>query len=605
MANSQNNFDLPKTGYVAFDATSLRQLIVDRLNEQQIFTDQNFVGSNLAAVIDIISYAYHTLIFYLNKTSSESMFTEAQLYENINRIVKTIDYSPIGFQTSTLSFDCSATNLDRGLYTIPRYTFGVINNIPYSFNEDITFNKQENTITEFLTEFSQQKFLYQGAYQEYPTYTAAGDDNEIIILNSGEDIIDHFNIDVYVKSTTTNKWEQFTKTINLFLESGSSKKYEIRLNSNLKYEIKFGNDINGAKLQTGDQVAIYYLASRGKEGEVGPGALRQSSFLVQYSTIRFNEIITDIFDNRNLFLNSTGLSRLIFSNNFNSTPAKEFETVEEIRNLAPVNYRTQNRLVTVEDFEVFIKTNFANLISDVKCVNNWEYISGYLKYFYDIGLSEPSKTNRVTFNQVQYADACNFNNVYLLILPRTASLTPNYLSPSQKQLINTSLLNNKMATVETVFMDPVYKGVSIGITNSLQDFNPLLENELSQIQIVKDPISRRDNLAIINDVINIFTDYFTNKTFQDVIDIRLLTQQILGVEGVQNFFTIRTDDPSIRVEGLSLFVWNIDYIDNDKVASVANVPLKYFEYAYFQDFQVLASKINIVTSTTNFEAIEY
>ncbi|NDB83951.1 MAG: hypothetical protein EB127_14690, partial [Alphaproteobacteria bacterium] len=64
-----------KNEYIAFDALSLRQLIIDRLNEQNVFTEQNYIGSNLAAIIDIVSYAYNTLIFYLNKTSSESLFS--------------------------------------------------------------------------------------------------------------------------------------------------------------------------------------------------------------------------------------------------------------------------------------------------------------------------------------------------------------------------------------------------------------------------------------------------------------------------------------------------------------------------------------------------
>ena len=38
--NALNNFDLPKKGYAAFDAPSLRQLIIDRLNDQKTFTDK-------------------------------------------------------------------------------------------------------------------------------------------------------------------------------------------------------------------------------------------------------------------------------------------------------------------------------------------------------------------------------------------------------------------------------------------------------------------------------------------------------------------------------------------------------------------------------------
>lgn len=605
-ANNTEQFTIQKGGYVAFDAMSLRQLIVDRLNEQKVFSDQNFLGSNLASIIDIIAYSYNTLIYYLNKTSSESMFSEAQLYENINRIVKLIDYSPIGFQTSTLSFDCSATSLPQGLYTIPRYSYALVNNIPFSFNEDITFIKTTNT-TESLNEIAQQRLLYQGFYQEYPIYTAAGDDNEVVILNPGTDLVDHFNIDVYVKPKLTNKWEVYTKSPNMFLESGSAKRYEIRLNPNKRYEVKFGNDINGAKLQTGDQVAIYYLVSQGQDGEIGPGAFTSQTKLIRYNSIQFNQIVQDIFASQFRYLTTTEINNLVFENTVNSTPVKQAETADDIRQTAPANYRSQYRLVTTRDYEVFVKTNFTNLLADVKCVNNWDYISGYLKYFYDIGITDPSKTERALFNQVYYADACNFNNIYLLVVPRSGTQNLDYVVPAQKELINSSILSNKMATTETVFIDPVYKAISLGISSSLTTANPVVDEDLCQLEIIKRTSSRRDNQSIINDVVKIFTDYFSRENIKLglTVDTRSLTQQILGVDGVETFFTTRTDDPAIRIEGLSLFFWNPIYPDNDKTITTNNIPLKYFEYPFFNNLALLPQKIIVTTVSTVFETREY
>lgn len=605
-ANNTEQYTIQKGGYVAFDAMSLRQLIVDRLNEQKVFSDQNFLGSNLASIIDIIAYSYNTLIYYLNKTSSESMFSEAQLYENINRIVKLIDYSPIGFQTSTLSFDCSATSLPQGLYTIPRYSYALVNNIPFSFNEDITFIKTTNT-TESLNEIAQQRLLYQGFYQEYPIYTAAGDDNEVVILNPGTDLVDHFNIDVYVKPKLTNKWEVYTKSPNMFLESGSAKRYEIRLNPNKRYEVKFGNDINGAKLQTGDQVAIYYLVSQGQDGEIGPGAFTSQTKLIRYNSIQFNQIVQDIFASQFRYLTTTEINNLVFENTVNSTPVKQAETADDIRQTAPANYRSQYRLVTTRDYEVFVKTNFTNLLADVKCVNNWDYISGYLKYFYDIGITDPSKTERALFNQVYYADACNFNNIYLLVVPRSGTQNLDYVVPAQKELINSSILSNKMATTETVFIDPVYKAISLGIPSSLTTANPVVDEDLCQLEIIKRTSSRRDNQSIINDVVKIFTDYFSRENIKLglTVDTRSLTQQILGVDGVETFFTTRTDDPAIRIEGLSLFFWNPIYPDNDKTITTNNIPLRYFEYPFFNNLTLLSQKITVTAVSTVFETREY
>jgi hypothetical protein len=606
MATSTNNtYDIPKGGYVAFDAMSLRQLIVNRLNEQGVFTDQNFIGSNLASIIDIIAYSYHTLIFYLNKTSSESMFSEALLYENMNRIVKLIDYSPIGFQTSTLSFTCSAGSntsnegLQQGLYTIPRYSYLTTNNIPFSFNEDITFAKTQDNEIESLEELSNQKLLYQGYYKEYPTYTAAGDDNEIVIINPGNDLVDHFNIDVYVKSFQSGKWEQYTKTPNLFLETGTSKAYEIRLNGNKRYEIKFGNNINGTKLQTGDLIAIYYLTSLGEKGIIGANALnlRTDKRLIRYNTSRFNEIIADLPVSQNRLLTNTEMGEIEFSNSSSSTSIKDAETVEQIRAAAPANYRTQYRLVTVNDYETFIKTNFTNLISDVKCMNNWDYISGYLQYYYKLGLTRPDKTERALFNQIQYADACNFNNVYLLVVPRSGSNNLNYLLPAQKELIRTSVNSNEMITVNTVFVDPIYKFIDIGITSTTNfDFVVNEDREFNYLEIVKTPSSRTNDQNIINDVINIFSKYFSkdNLKLGMLINTKQLSEQILAIEGVETFYTARFDDPNARVEGLSLLYWNPQYPDNDKETSTINKQLHNFEYPSFPDLNLLTNKIKII-----------
>jgi len=77
---AESDFRIEQDGYVAFDAISLKDLIIERMNQQQVFTDQNYEGSNLSAIIDIVAYSYHVLIYYLNKNSSESNFSQAELY---------------------------------------------------------------------------------------------------------------------------------------------------------------------------------------------------------------------------------------------------------------------------------------------------------------------------------------------------------------------------------------------------------------------------------------------------------------------------------------------------------------------------------------------
>jgi hypothetical protein len=597
-------FTIPKSGYVAFDAMSLRQLIIDRLTEQGTFTDQVYVGSNLASIIDIVAYAYNTLIYYLNKTSTESMYTEAQLFENINRIVKLIDYSPVGFQTSTLSFNCSALDLPLGLYTIPRYSFLTIQNISFSVNEDLTFSinslATDPTGLLPLTELSQQKLMYQGVYQEYPLYTATGEDNEVLTMNvpTGT-LIDHYNIDVYVKSIKTGVWEQFNKTVNLYLEPRQAKAYEVRLNPNKRYEIKFGNNTNGYKLQAGDQIAVYYLVSRGENGLVGPNALNNTIKLKKYNSTLFNEIITSITKNQYEFLDNTGLDRLSFTNTYNSTNIQEIETPDQIRESAAANYKTQYRVVTDLDYETFIKTNFANFITDLKVINNQTYIDTYLKYFYEIGLTSLSQTSQPLLNQVLFADSCNFNNVYVVGLARGVSQNYNYLTTAQKEIISNALSKVKVLTTDTIFVDPVYKALTFGI-NETGSFDPVADDPLYSLNIYKESFSRRNNENIKNDVVNIFLNYFDQNNIKlgQIIDIQKLTQEILAIDGVQNIDTVRYDEQNIIVKtsGLSFYYWNILYPNNDKTVLTNNTTTRIFEVPFLYNRSNLVNKIRVINT---------
>ena len=593
-----NNYNIPSNEYVAFDATSLRQLILDRLNATQVFTDQNYIGSNLASVIDIVAYTFNTLMYYLNKTASESMFTEAQLYENINRIVKLLDYTPLGYQTSTLAFSATVDSLDAGTYTIPRYTSVGINGINFSFNSEQTFIKTVSGTLEGLSDLSNNTLLYQGSYQEYPVYTAIGDENELVLIAPPTNTnIDHFNIDVYVNRNIAGIWSQFQPTTSLYLENSNAEKYEIRLNGNNQYEVTFGDDINGVKLQPNDKVAVYYLQSDGRIGEVGKNVIN-SAIATEYNTAQFNQIIANVLSNNSFnILPNSSLSALSFYNKSASTPIQTIQTADEIRSAAPSVFRSQYRLVTEKDYTSFITTNFSNLISNVVVVDNITYTTQYLQYFYNLGLVDPTLNGRALFNQFQFSDACNFNNVYLFIIPKTVdNITLSYLLPAQKELIVTSVQLLKSMTSEIAFADPVYKAVAIG-TNSTNSNSSITvtDESLSILYVKKSLYNNRDNSSIIKDIINVFTTYFTksNLTLGQTLDINYISQQILNINGVDSFYTGRSDN-DIKTNGLSLFVWNPDYSTVDNLQTTNNITFNFFEYPYLFDINTLINKIVII-----------
>ena len=585
--------------YIAFDATNLRDFLRTRLTQSGLWTDQYVEGSNLNAINNCIAYAFHTFMFYLNKTSSESMFSDAQIYENINKVVRIINYSPIGVQTSTVTFTCSATaDLPIGAYTIPRYSFIRVNNAPYTFNTDITFTKTLST-EQFIDSIGNQTLMYQGKWTEYPLYTAQGATNEVVFVTPGSAVqIDHFNIDVYVQSATTGKWSQWSRTESLYLETATSTTYEARYNESRNYELKFGNGINGQQLNAGDIVAVYYLQTLGINGQIGSGDLSNLP-AVRYNTAQFSLIQKDVFSTDLQYLDDSGITYLNFNNANTSTVYTEAENADSIRTNAPAAYKSQYRLVTGDDYKNFIKSTFNNIVQDVLVYSNGDYVNNHLRYLYNIGLTNPNQDNRVLYNQIAFSTSCNFNNVYIYALPRASqgstSNSVNYLTPTQKTLITNTAISKKTLTSDIIVMDPVYKTVTIGYSSTTGEDVNIIINQ-TRLLIVLERTAKVSAQLIQNKVAGIITSFFdpTQITLGYNIDLITLTAQIENIPGVYMVYTQRQDTGEI-VQGVNLVLWNPSYPTNDITILTKNTQLASFQALYLNDANNITPRI-IVTS---------
>lgn len=609
--NQFNDFNLPIDGYAAFDALSLKSLIINRLNANNIITDQNYEGSNLSSIIDIIAYAYHVLLFYLNRTGAESTFTTAELYDNINKIVKLIGYKPIGAQTSVLPFQASGNStLTPNLYTLPRYSYTSANGTVYSFNADVTFAKN-TTGTEELTDLENNAVLYQGKYTEYPLYTATGAPFELVTITaidtSGKNtVIDHFTIDVYVRNNTlaTPVWVKWTSVPSLFLERSNSTAYEIRLNENGRYEIKFGNNITGQQLNPGDQVAIYYIKSDGAAGQIGSNLLNGSK-IFPYSTPLFNQIQKDTTPSNFNLLGASQLANISLSNTDPSTPFKDVENADSIRVNSSSTFKSQYRLVTASDYQTFVTSNYSNIVGSCRVVNNWDYIQGHLKYYFDLGVTSPNNESRVLFNQVKFTDTTNFNNIYIYAVPKlqkTTTLTSriNYLNSAQKQLILNSLLETQLVTTESIINDPVYMQVDLGINIPNKAVDPSI-SQFTTLVITRSPTAKQNANTIALQVANIITSYFA--TTQDnlglLLSINTLANQILQLGDITNIQTLAqlSDGSTYTVPGINFVIFNPIYPYNDINIISQDLQLPYFKFPYLNDASNFINKISVVTPT--------
>lgn len=600
-ASNYTEFNLPRQAYAAFDATSLRQLIVDRLKASGLFNDIDFEGSNISALTDVIAYTYHVLLFYLNNTASESMFSQAELYENMNKIVSLIGYKPHGKQTALMNFTFTAeAGLPTNFYTLKRYTYATINGIYYSFNTDIAFEKTTND-EELIESIGENYVLNQGIFKEYPQYIALGEEFEqVTIAVDQKDIntsnfIDYNNVNVFVKDYDTSTWSEWSETGSLFFNNSTELKYEKRYNENGRIELKFGNGVNGKKLKAGDIVAIYYLESQGAQGTLGPNAINNANITL-FNSQQFNEISNDIYDQTLNYITANDVSLINLDNLYSATLPVPAETVESIRKNAPLAFTSQNRLVTTTDYSAYVLKNFSNIVSTVSIANNKQYVEEYLKYFYNIGLEKPNDNNQVLMNQVSFHDTCDFNNVYVFGVPKISPVinetTPNSLSTALKHSIINKLNTQKMITQNIVVADPIYTAFSFGIVNTTENVT-IDVKDTTYIVVTKKQNSVLSKEQIKTMVYQKIVDFFDSESvvLGQLLDFNQLVVDILSIAGVDSIATKRGD---VSVQKLSFVYWNPNYTTADVHITSQNIQLPFYKFPFLFEKSKIVNNIIVV-----------
>ena len=594
-------YNLPSNAYVNFDALSLKSFMIEQLNKGGVFTDQNYEGSNISAIMDILAYFTHVLVFYLNQTSSESMFSQATIYENMNRIVKLVGYKPTGKQTSLTPINCVASeNLEPGNYNIRKYSYFLIDNIQYTFIDNYAFDKV-TTGEETIESINENVILHQGTVGEYPIYTAEGVDFEsfpIVVDNltnlNDTRFISHGSISVFVKESNDDTWYEYTETDSLFLSPSNERVFDLRLNENGHYELKFGNDVFGKKLKSGDQVSVFYILSDGDKGLISKNSINGNK-LFTYSSLLFEEIYQDVYSTDSTLITLNNNSALTFSNPSNSTTIYEAETVEDIRENTPSFLSKQLRLVTESDYEKFIKKSIPSALNDVKVVNNELFMSGYIQYFYDICV-DPNKVNRVILNQVNFADSCDFNNVNVFSVPSFTITNdgeyPEFLSNSFKNLIIDITKNKKMISNDVIVRDPVYIAIDIGFDNT--DITKNVRND-TRIIVTREKNETINKNLLKEQVSKVILDYFNPKNIKlgQNISISEITSSILSIRGIKSVKTQNTKN-SLYFNGISFVAWNPVFEGVDETLINQDTSMSYFKFPYFYSSKTLINKIDVI-----------
>jgi hypothetical protein len=324
------------------DFDTIKTNLKNFLRNQSEFTDYDFEGSGLNVLLDVLAYNTHYNAYYLNMIANESFLDSSLLRNSVVSHAKRYGYTPRSASASkaVVNFTVNSGSSTPGSLILPAgYVFlsNLIDNKVYNF---VTLNDVSVTKTANNFVFNNLN-VYEGSLNFF-SFTHSQSSNPKQIFAIPDSNIDTSTLRVSVQQSSSNTetivYNLATDSINL---TGDSEAYFLQEGLNQQYEIYFGDDIIGKKIPDGGIVNVTYLSTSGSI------ANRASSF-VATSTI-------------------SGFVNFSVTTIANSAGGSEKETVDQIKFAAPLQFTSQNRAVTKNDYVKIIQQRYPQFAA----VNVW------------------------------------------------------------------------------------------------------------------------------------------------------------------------------------------------------------------------------------------
>ena len=332
---------MPLANFTNLDFDQVKTTLREYLKENSNFTDYDFEGSNLSSILDVLAYNTYITSYNANMVASEVFIDSATLRENVVALAKNIGYMPRSRKAAraTISFFVDTSNisptpanitLKKGIVATSGRSFGN-QSFTYCILDDITVPVFNNIAT--FNEIT----VYEGTLLSANyTYNARNPNQEFILNNSG---VDSELISVKVRpNQNSSKSVKYNLQTSLFDINSESKAYFIQEVADERYQIFFGDGVFGQALTDNNFIEIDYMISN------GDAANGVSSFAFSGRLVYIR--------NSSEFVATSGISLL--TTDLPSSGGEQIEGVESIKKYAPRLYASQNRALTVNDYETLI-----------------------------------------------------------------------------------------------------------------------------------------------------------------------------------------------------------------------------------------------------------
>ena len=440
------------------DFDTIKENLKSFLQQQSEFTDYDFEGSGLSVLLDLLAYNTHYQAYYLNMVANEAFMDTAVLRDSVISHAKVLGYVPYSRKApiATINFVANTNSTTTSTLTIPkgfRFLSNDIDGVSYSF---VTLD--ETAVTKSNTSFTFVNLpIYEGQLTTYSfTHNQSTNPKQVFTLPDSD--VDTSTLYVTVQPSATNTdIAVYTLATDASNTSTQSQVFYLQEEKSQKYQIYFGDNTIGKKLPDGSIVNVTYLITNGDASN------KANNFVA-------TDTLTDSLNNNITDFNITPVSE--------AAGGAERESVDNIKFSAPLQYTTQNRLVTFKDYEAYILKNYPSLDS----ISVW-------------GGEDESPPK--------------FGIVYISLKPKQSY----YISDTEKQRIIDEIIKPKaIVAIQSIIRDPEYLYLQILPTVTYNSKKTTLTDAQLKTAI------RNSVLSYKTAYLDKFAAQFINSKVQEAVD---------------------------------------------------------------------------------------
>ena len=381
------------------DFDDIKSNLKTYMKNQTEFTDYNFEGSALSTLIDLLAYNTHYLGMNANMAVNEAFLDTATLRSSVVSHAKTLGYTPRSARAPVAYLNVTLNNSTLTSATIAKGTKFTtqVDGTTYSFVCNAT---QTITPVNGVLRFNNLP-VYEGTLvtAKYTVDSSNIEKKYMMTDNRGDTTTLKVSVQNSAADLTTTTYNLATDITQV---TATSNVYFLQEVDDGKYEVYFGDDVVGTKPTDGNIIILEYVVTN-KEKSNGAKTFSGTSV--------------------------AGETNITIATVSASSGGSEPETIQSIKYNAPLDYASQGRAVTTEDYKVIIPKVFA----DTKAVQVWG----------------GEDNNPPIYGQV------------FVSIKTTSGIN---LTQAQKDVITTSLDKYNIASVRPTIIDPEITKIKLNTT---------------------------------------------------------------------------------------------------------------------------------------------